>query len=158
MDNCSCDRRHPEKALPVHLHCLPPGWSKYQKEDVLQALLKGSGQTVEEFLRANRAKIQIGREFQKRANAAKWSRLWLAASTLFCLIPLISGRDFEDAISVLLLGAMTCMEFKVRDWFLKGDSRAAVFGYWNQTLFAGLFLIDAPITILPLPHRKSLRT
>ena len=110
-------------------------------EDVLADLLKGSGQTVEEFLRANGAKIQTGREFRKRATAAKWSRMWLAASTLFCLVSLIAGRDFEDAISFLLLGAMTCVEFKVRDWFLKGDSRGAVYGYWNQTLFAALFLI-----------------
>jgi hypothetical protein len=110
-------------------------------EDALQRLLEGSGQTVEEFLRANRARIQTGREFQKRANAAKWSRLWLAASTFFCLMSLISGRDLEDAISLILLGAMTCVEFKVRDWFLKGDSRGAVYGYWNQTLFALLFLI-----------------
>lgn len=36
---------------------------------------------------------------------------------------------------------MTCVEFKVHDWFSKGDSRGAVYGYWNQTLFAGLFLI-----------------
>jgi hypothetical protein len=110
-------------------------------EDVLQGLLKDSGQTVEEFLRAHQAQIQTGREFQKCATAAKWSRLWLAASTLFCLISLISGRDLEDAISVLLLGAMTCVEIKVRDWFMKGDSRGAVYGYWNQTLFAALFLI-----------------
>jgi len=110
-------------------------------EDALQDLLNGSGQTVEEFLRAQRAKILTGRGFQKRAKAAKWSRLWLAASTLFCLVSLISGRDIEDAISVLFLGAMTCVEFKVHDWFSKGDSRGAVYGYWNQTLFAGLFLI-----------------
>jgi len=103
--------------------------------------LSGSGQTVEGFLLAQRAKIQTGRGFEKRANAAKWSRLWLAASTLFCLISLISGRDIEDAISVLLLGSMTCVEFKVHDWFSKGDSRGAVYGYWNQTLFAGLFLV-----------------
>jgi hypothetical protein len=110
-------------------------------EDVLAGLLKDSGQTVEEFLRAHRGRIQTGRVFQKRANAAKWSRLWLALSTFFCLISLIFGRDLEDAISVLLLGAMTCVEFKVHDWFLKGDSRGAVYGYWNQTLFACLFLI-----------------
>ncbi|MGA3169503.1 MAG: hypothetical protein ABSE62_00675 [Chthoniobacteraceae bacterium] len=110
-------------------------------EDALQDLLNGSGQTVEGFLQAQRAKIRTGRGFEKRANVAKWSRLWLAASTLFCLISLISGRDIEDAISVLLLGAMTCVEFKVHDWFSKGDSRGAVYGYWNQTLFAGLFLI-----------------
>jgi hypothetical protein len=110
-------------------------------EDALQDLLNGSGQTVEGFLRAQQARIRTGRGFQKRATAAKWSRLWLAASTLFCLVSLISGRDIEDAISVLLLGAMTCVEFKVHDWFSKGDSRGAVYGYWNQTLFASLFLI-----------------
>lgn len=110
-------------------------------EEALQELLNGSGQTVEGFLEAQRVKIQTGRGFQKRANAAKWSRLWLAASTLFCLVSLMSGRDIEDAISVVLLGAMTCVEFKVHDWFSKGDSRGAVYGYWNQTLFAGLFLI-----------------
>jgi len=110
-------------------------------EDALQELLNASGQTVQEFLRAQAARIRTGRGFEKRANAAKWSRLWLAASTLFCLVSLISGRDIEDAISVLLMGAMTCVEFKVHDWFSKGDSRGAVYGYWNQTLFAGLFLI-----------------
>jgi hypothetical protein len=110
-------------------------------EDALQALLQGSGQTVEEFLRANRARIQTGREFQKRANAAKWSRLWLAASTLFCLVSLVTGRDIEDLISLVLLGSMTCVEFKVRNWFLNGDPRGAIYGYWNQTLFAALFLI-----------------
>ena len=110
-------------------------------EDLLRGLLKGTGQTVEEFLRANRATIQTGKEFQKRANAAKWSRLWLAASTFFCVISLISGRDIEDAISAVLLGAMTCVEFKVHEWFLKGDSRGAIYGYWNQTLFACLFLV-----------------
>jgi hypothetical protein len=110
-------------------------------EDLLQDLLKASGQTVDGFLRAHRVEIQTGQEFQKRANAAKWSRLWLAASTLFCLISLISGGNLEDAISVLLLGAMTCVEFKVRGWFLKGDPRGAIYGYWNQTLFAALFVI-----------------
>ncbi len=110
-------------------------------EEALQELLNGSGRTVEEFLQAQRAKIRTGRGFEKRANAAKWSRLWLAASTLFCLVSLVSGGDIEDGISVLLLGAMTCVEFKVHDWFSKGDSRGAVYGYWNQTLFACLFLI-----------------
>lgn len=110
-------------------------------EDALQGLLKDSGQTVEGFLRAHRAKIQTGREFQKRANAAKWSRLWLMASTLFSLVSFISGRDLEDAICVLLLGAMTCVEFKVRNWFLQGDPRGAIYGYRNQALFACLFLV-----------------
>jgi hypothetical protein len=110
-------------------------------EDVLANLLKGTGQSVEEFLQANRSRIQTGRDFQKRARAAKWSRMWLAASTLFCIVSFITGRDVEDAISALLLGSMTCVEFKVHDWFLEGDLRGAIYGYWNQTLFAVLFLV-----------------
>jgi len=124
-------------------------------EDVLQGLLKGSGQTVDEFLRAHQGQIQTGREFLKRATAAKWSRLWLAASTFFCLVSLISGRDFEDAISVVFLGAMTCVEFKVREWFLKGDSRGAVYGYWNQTLFAILFLIYGAYHFFATPQTMT---
>ncbi len=110
-------------------------------EDALRGLLKNTGLTVEEFLLTHRVKIQTGREFQKRANAAKWSRLWLAASALFCLYSLVTDHDIEDGISLVLLSAMTWMEFRVHEWFLRGDSRGATYGYWNQTLFSVLFLI-----------------
>ena len=107
----------------------------------LRRLLESQGETLEGFLGKATATIKAGMEYQKRARTAYWSILWLGASTLFSLLGFLSAHDIEDLLSALLLGGMTFLETRVRKWFLEGDKRAAHYGYWNQTLFAVLFLV-----------------
>ena len=50
---------------------------------------------------------------------------------------------------------MTFVECKVYTWFLAGDRRGASYGYWNQTLFAVLFLAYGAyhcVVITPMPE------
>jgi hypothetical protein len=110
-------------------------------EAELRRLLENNGETLEGFLRRSTPKIEAGKNYQKRAKSAYWSILWLGTSTLFSLICFLSSHSIEDFLSTLLLGGMTYVETRVRTWFLEGDARAAVYGYWNQTTFAVLFLI-----------------
>jgi hypothetical protein len=110
-------------------------------EAELRRLLESRGETLEGFLGKATATIKAGVEYQKRAGTAYWSILWLGASTLFSLLCFLSDHAIEDLLSTLLLGGMTFVETRVRKWFLEGDARAAIYGYWNQTLFAVLFLI-----------------
>lgn len=104
-------------------------------------MLERNGETLEDFLGRSTAKIEAGKSYQKRAGSAYWSIVWLGASTLFSLVGFLSSYSLEDLLSTLLLGGMTVVETRVRKWFLEGDARGAIFGYWNQTLFALLFLV-----------------
>jgi hypothetical protein len=110
-------------------------------EEELRRLLASHGETLEEFLSQSTAKIEAGKQYQKRAQSAYWSILWLGASTLFSLFCFVTSLSIEDLLSTLLLGGMTVVETRVRKWFLEGDEKASIYGYWNQTLFAVLFLI-----------------
>jgi hypothetical protein len=110
-------------------------------EDTLLCLLEKAGQDPAEFFNVQNARVAMGTAYQKRANAAVWSILWLSLSTLFSAVSFLTGFDPEDIIAAVLLGGMTIMEIKVRGWFLAGDPNGARFGYWNQSLFACLFLV-----------------
>jgi len=126
----------------------------------LEQLLKdaGSQQSIEQFL--NRSEIQAAIQtdliYKKRANAARWSRLWLLASALFSFVSFLSSRGMEDGIATLLLGGMTVLEFKVHDWFLQTDPRGPRWGYRNQTLFALLFLLWGGYYFLFPPSLKEM--
>ncbi|MEO6054019.1 MAG: hypothetical protein ABIP97_08415 [Chthoniobacterales bacterium] len=113
--------------------------------DALVDLLAEAGreETPEEFLNQQhlRAVIEKGDNFQKRARAAYWSRFWLALSAAVSLVSLFATQSREDLICVIVLGAMTVVEVKVYQWFLEGDNRAPVWGWYNQCLFSFLFLI-----------------
>lgn len=113
-------------------------------KEQLEKLLRESGsqQTTEQFLNqtAIQDAVRTHALYQKRAKAARWSRIWLLASTLFSAASFFSSPNPEDAISTLLLGGMTLLEFKIHTWFLQSDPRAPLWGYRNQSLFAILFL------------------
>jgi hypothetical protein len=53
----------------------------------------------------------------------------------------LTGPNFEDFISGILLIGMTIVEFKVYAFFLAADVRGSIYGWWNQCLFSVLFLI-----------------
>ena len=110
-------------------------------EDALLCLLEKTGQDPAEFFKVQNVRVASGNACQKRARAAVWSILWLSLSTLFSALSLLSGFNVEDLIATVLLGGMTIMEIKVRGWFLAGDLKGATYGYWNQCLFACLFLV-----------------
>jgi hypothetical protein len=77
----------------------------------------------------------------KRARAAYWNRFWLLLSTLVTVASFLLGPNVEDFISGVLLIGMTIVEFKVYTLFLEADVRGATYGWWNQCLFASLFLV-----------------
>jgi len=114
-------------------------------ESTLEALLREAGHTesVEEYLRSAevQAATQAGHRLLKRARAAYWSRFWLCFSSLVTWASFVSGPDIEGFISGVLLVGMTVVEFKVYTLFLAADVRGALYGWWNQCLFALLFLL-----------------
>ncbi|MEO6846757.1 MAG: hypothetical protein ABI443_04920 [Chthoniobacterales bacterium] len=122
---------------PSHLLQIP--------RDALVSLLAEAGrqETPEEFLNQQHLQtiIRKGDSFQKRARAAYWSRFWLGLSAAISLISLFISHDWEDFLSVIILGGMTVVEVKVYRWFLEGDNRAAIWGWYNQCLFSLLFLV-----------------
>jgi hypothetical protein len=96
--------------------------------------------------------------FARRARAAYWSRFWLVLSAIVSWISFVMGPDIEGLIAGVLLTGMTVVEFRVRMFFLSGDERGAVYGWWNQCLFAALFLIyggyhGTYVTISPSIHQ-----
>ena len=107
----------------------------------MEALLVKAGQDPTEFFKLQSAKIATATAYQKRAKAAVWSILWLSLSTLFSACSLLTGFNAEDIIATVLLGGMTVVEINVHRWFLAGNPQGARYGYWNQSLFACLFLV-----------------
>jgi hypothetical protein len=93
--------------------------------------------------------------FARRARAAYGSRFWLFLSAVVSWIIFVMGPDVEGFIAGVLLTGMTVVEFRVHAFFLAGDERGPVYGWWNQCLFAALFAIygwyhGTYVTITPL--------
>jgi hypothetical protein len=121
----------------------PPLLVQVPREQLKQLLQDaGSHQTVEQFLGQSeiQAAVQIHDIYQKRARAARWSRIWLLASTLISAVSFILSPNLEDFIAMILLGGMTALEFRVHQWFLQTDPRGPLWGFRNQCLFALLFI------------------
>ena len=114
-------------------------------EAVLAALLREAGrpESVDAFLAAVEAHAGPvpTQKLLRRARAAYWSRFWLLLSAAFSWIGLAAGWDLEDLIAGVLLTGMTVVEFKVYRLFLAGDPQGAVYGWWNQCVFALLFAL-----------------
>jgi hypothetical protein len=114
-------------------------------EAALEALLREAGHTesVADYLNSAelQSAVQIGQRLLKRARAAYWSRFWLIFSAFVTWVCFIFGPDVEGFISGVLLTGMTIVEFRVYALFLATDVRGATYGWWNQCLFALLFLI-----------------
>jgi hypothetical protein len=114
-------------------------------EATLEALLREAGRTesVDDYLRTGDvpAQLQAGHRLLKRARAAYWSRFWLLFSAGVTCLSFLTGPNFEDFISGILLIGMTIVEFKVYAFFLAVDVRGSIYGWWNQCLFSVLFLI-----------------
>jgi hypothetical protein len=114
-------------------------------EAILESLLREAGHTesVDAYLRSTevQAQVETGRRLLKRARAAYWSRFWLLFSAFITCVSFLTGPNFEDFISGLLLTGMTVVEFKVYAFFLAADVRGSIYGWWNQCLFSVLFLI-----------------
>lgn len=114
-------------------------------EAALEALLREAGhmESVEAYLASAevQAAVQTGNRLIKRAKAAYWSRFWLLFSALVTWAGVLTGPDLEGLVSGLLLTGMTILEFKVYALFQAADVRGAIYGWWNQCLFAVLFLI-----------------
>jgi hypothetical protein len=79
--------------------------------------------------------------FARRARSAYWSRVWLLLSAIVSWISFVMGPDIEGFIAGVLLTGMTVVEYRVRAFFLAGDDRGPIWGWWNQCLFAVLFVI-----------------
>jgi hypothetical protein len=114
-------------------------------EAALAALLREAGrpESVDAFLATTemQAAIVHGERLTRRARAAYWSRFWLFFSAVISWLGFLGGWDFEDFLAAVLLTGMTAVEFKVYHFFLAADPRGAVYGWWNQCLFALLFAI-----------------
>ncbi len=125
----------------------------------LEKLLKeaGNSQSVEQFLNQTGIQEAVATHeiYNKRARAARWSRIWLLISAFISASSFLSGPNPEDAIATLLLGGMTVLEFRVHTWFLQTDPRAPLWGYRNQCLFALLFLAYGAYHVLvPTPSTE----
>jgi hypothetical protein len=84
----------------------------------------------------------IEQEFESREKAAKWNSLWLFGSFAVSLLSLVLNLDLEDALCVVVFGAMVYVETMYVMWgFRCKDRRAAMWGYWNQIAFALYFFI-----------------
>jgi hypothetical protein len=114
-------------------------------EATLATLLREAGRTesVDEYLGIGdvSAQVQAGHRLLKRARVAYWSRFWLLFSAAVTCLSFLTGPNFEDFISGVLLIGMTIVEFKVYQFFLAADVRGSIYGWWNQCLFSVLFLI-----------------
>jgi hypothetical protein len=114
-------------------------------ESNLESLLREAGRTesVETYLRSAevQATIAKGNRLLKRARAAYWSRYWLLFSAVLTWVFFLFAPDLEGFISGVLLTGMTVVEYKVHSFFLAADVRGSIYGWWNQCLFALLFLI-----------------
>ncbi|HUB67251.1 MAG TPA: hypothetical protein VL981_07195 [Candidatus Methylacidiphilales bacterium] len=114
-------------------------------ESNLEALLREAGRTesVESYLRSAevQATLAQGNRLLKRAGAAYWSRYWLLFSAVLTWGCFLFSPDLEGFISGVLLTGMTVVEYKVHALFLAADVRGSIYGWWNQCLFAVLFLI-----------------
>jgi hypothetical protein len=114
-------------------------------EEVLAALLREAGhpESVEQYLAATGAQAGAVRHERlvRRARAAYWSRFWLTLSAAVTWLGVAGGPDVEGLIAGVLLTGMTVVEFRVYRFFTEGDARGAIYGWWNQCLFAALFLI-----------------
>jgi hypothetical protein len=114
-------------------------------EETLAALLREAGrpESVETFLASAemRTAIALGEKLRRRARAAYWSRFWLFFSAAVSWLGFVGVWDVEDLIAAVLLTGMTVVEFKVYRFFLAADPRGAIYGWWNQCLFAFLFAI-----------------
>ena len=114
-------------------------------ETALAQLLREAGRTesVETFLATAevQAAVRFGDRLTRRANAAYWSRFWLLFSAALSWAGLLGGPDVGGFIAAVLLTGMTVVEYRVHRLFLAADPRGAVYGWWNQCLFAFLFLV-----------------
>jgi hypothetical protein len=114
-------------------------------KSALEALLREAGhvESVEAYLASPEVQtaIETGSKLIKRARAAYWSRFWLLFSAAVTWVGCSVGPDLEGFVSGLLLTGMTIVEFKVYTLFLAADVRGAIYGWWNQCLFAFLFLV-----------------
>jgi hypothetical protein len=114
-------------------------------EATLAALLREAGrpESVEAYLASGEVKAAVatGAKLLRRANAAYWSRFWLCFSAVVTWLGFVAGPDVEGFIGGVLLTGMTVVEFRVYDFFRAADVRGAIYGWWNQCLFAVLFLI-----------------
>jgi hypothetical protein len=114
-------------------------------EAALEALLREAGhpESVAAYLASSNVQTlaAAGQRLVKRANAAYWSRFWLFLSAAVSWLGFVSGPDIEGFIACVLLTGMTVVEYKVYHFFLAADVRGAIWGWWNQCLFAALFLI-----------------
>ena len=124
-------------------------------EEALAALLHAAGrpESVETFLASAemQAAIALGEKLRRRARAAYWSRFWLFFSAAVSWLGFVGIWDVEDLIAAVLLTGMTVVEFKVYRFFLAADPRAAIYGWWNQCLFAFLFAVyGAYHTVYPV--------
>lgn len=77
----------------------------------------------------------------RRADAAYWSRFWLVLSAAVSWISFVLSPDVEGLVAGVLLTGMAMVEFQVYRLFLAGDLRAAEIGWWNQCIFAALFVV-----------------
>jgi hypothetical protein len=114
-------------------------------EASLEALLREAGHTesVEAYLASTEVRdaVRSGNRLLKRANVAYWSRFWLFASAAVTWLGFLLSPDLEGFVAGVLLTGMTILEFKVHTLFLQADVRGAIYGWWNQCLFAALFLV-----------------
>jgi hypothetical protein len=80
-------------------------------------------------------------DLARRARAAYWSRFWLVLSAIVSWLSFLLGPTFEGFLAAALLTGMSIAEFQVYRLFRADDLRAAAIGWWNQCLFAALFVI-----------------
>jgi len=85
--------------------------------------------------------MEINPKFRSRSNAAWWSKTILAFAAVISVLLLCFGFDWQDALVVAGVLAVTFFEFRVHHYFLTGDPRGPGLGFRNQSFFAAGILL-----------------
>ncbi len=100
--------------------------------------------------------MEINPKYRGRISTAWWSKTILAIAAVLSVLLLVVGFDWEDALVVAGVLAVTFFEFRVHHYFLTGDPRAPDLGFRNQSCFAAGILLYGLYHAVHVPPLQTL--
>jgi hypothetical protein len=85
--------------------------------------------------------MEINPKYRGRIAAAWWSKTLLATAAVVSVLILPFDFDWESALVVAGVLAVTFFEFRVHHYFVTGDPRGPTLGFRNQSCFAAGILV-----------------
>jgi len=101
--------------------------------------------------------MEINPKYRGRISAAWWSKTVLAIAAVLSVIFLPFDFDWESALVVAGVLAVTFFEFRVHYYFLTGDPRAPDLGFRNQSCFAAGIMLYGFYLAFHLPQGQLLQ-